>query len=468
MNDLPEVRSLLEAIVGPRGVLGGAEAVEPYRRDETPRVAATPDLVVVPRTPEEIAGILRLATERRFPVIPRGAGTGVVAGALAFGGGVVLSLEKFDRILEIDADNMMAVVEPGVVTGRLQREAQALGLMYPPDPQSVDSCSIGGNVATGAGGPRAVKYGVTRDYVTGLEVVLPTGEILQLGGKIVKYASGYHLVDLFIGAEGTLGVITKITLKLVTAPTHRASLLAPFPSLEEAARAVAEIIRRRVLPARLEFMDRGSIAASRRFLEREIPFPGAGAHLLVEVDGHRAEEVQAAYEAVGELCLGCGADDVLVADTAAAQERLWEVRRVVGEAVKSQNRDVGKQDVVVPRMAIPELVRRLGAIGERAGAPIICFGHAGDGNVHVNILGGELDAAAWERVLAAVFPAVIGEVYRLGGVLSGEHGIGWMKKEALAAVLPAKHLELMRGLKGVFDPAWILNPGKIFDPPAGG
>ena len=454
---------LLERALGPGGVIAGSEALEPYGRDETPGLKAAPDLVVLPRDAAEVAAVLRLATEHRFPVIPRGTGTGLVGGAVAVGGGVVLSLERMNRILEIDADNMMAVVEPAVITGHLQREAAAVGLFYPPDPASVDSCSIGGNVATGAGGPRAVKYGVTRDYVTGCELVVPTGEILNLGGKIVKYATGYHLLDLVIGSEGTLGVVTKVTVKLLALPAHRAALLVPFPTLAEAAGAVAEIIRRRLLPAALEFMDAGAIDASRRFLEAEMPFPDAGAHLIVEVDGHTEEAVRADYEAIGELCLARGAADVLVADTRAAQESLWKARRVVGEAVKSQNRDVAKQDVVVPRMAIPELVARLGAIGAMAGAPVICFGHAGDGNVHVNILRAGLDDESWETAKSLVFPALIAEVYRLGGVLSGEHGIGWLKKQHLAQVLPKKHLELMRGIKRTFDPAGILNPGKIFD-----
>jgi glycolate oxidase len=457
------IRPLLEHALGPGGVIAAADTLEPYTRDETPGLAASPDLVVLPRDAAEVAAVLRLATEHRFPVIPRGAGTGLVGGALAIGGGVVLSLERLNRILEIDAGNMMAVVEPAVITGQLQREAAAAGLFYPPDPASVDSCSIGGNVATGAGGPRAVKYGVTRDYVTGCELVLPTGEILNLGGKIVKYATGYHLLDLVIGSEGTLGVVTKVTVKLLALPGHRAALLVPFPSLEAAAGAVAEVIRRRLLPAALEFMDAGAIAASRRFLEAEMPFPNAGAHLIVEVDGHTEAAVREQYEAIGELCLALGAEDVLVADTRAAQESLWKARRVVGEAVKTQNRDVAKQDVVVPRMAIPELVARLGAIGARAGAPVICFGHAGDGNVHVNILRTELSDEAWAAAKSLVFPAVIDEVYRLGGVLSGEHGIGWLKREHLARVLPAKHLELMRAIKRAFDPAGILNPGKIFD-----
>lgn len=457
------IRPLLEEALGPGGVISATEALEPYARDETPGLAAAPDLVVLPRTATEVAAILRLATEHRFPVIPRGTGTGLVGGAVAIGGGVVLSLERLNRILEIDADNMMAVVEPAVITGHLQREAAAVGLFYPPDPASVDSCSIGGNVATGAGGPHAVKYGVTRDYVTGCELVVPTGEILNLGGKIVKYATGYHLLDLVIGSEGTLGVVTKVTVKLLALPAHRAALLVPFSTLGEAAGAVAEIIRRRLLPAALEFMDAGAIDASRRFLEAEMPFPGAGAHLIVEVDGHTEAAVRAEYEAIGELCLTLGAADVLVADTRAAQESLWKARRVVGEALKSQNRDVAKQDVVVPRMAIPELVGRLGAIGAQAGAPVVCFGHAGDGNVHINILRAGLDDAAWQAAQALVFPALIGEVYRLGGVLSGEHGIGWVKKKYLEQVLPEKHLALMRGIKKTFDPAGILNPGKIFD-----
>jgi len=461
--DASLIRRLLEEALGPGGVIANPPALEAYARDETPGVSAVPDAVVLPRGAAEVAAVLRLATAHHFPVIPRGAGTGVVAGALAFGGGVVLSLERLNRILEIDVDNMMAVVEPAVITGHLQREAAALGLFYPPDPQSVDSCSIGGNVATGAGGPRAVKYGVTRDYVTGCELVVPTGEVLTLGGKIVKYATGYHLLDLVIGSEGTLGVVTQVTVKLLALPAHRASLLVPFAGLEEAAAAVAEIVRRRLLPSTLEFMDAGAIDASRRFLEREMPFPEAGAHLVIEVDGQTGEAVAAAYEAIGELCLARGAADVLVADGRAEQEALWKARRVVGEAVKAQHRDVAKQDVVVPRMAIPELVARLRPIGEAAGAPVICFGHAGDGNVHVNILRAGLDDEGWRRAKAVVFPALIREVYRLGGVLSGEHGIGWLKKGALAEALPAKQLELMRGIKRVFDPAGILNPGKIFD-----
>ncbi|HEY6001144.1 MAG TPA: FAD-linked oxidase C-terminal domain-containing protein [bacterium] len=457
------VRRLLEAELGPDAIVAAADGLESYARDETPFIAAPPDLAVLPRTAAEVAAVLKLATAHRFPVVPRGAGTGVVAGALAVGGGVVLSLERMNRILEIDAGNMMAVVEPAVITGQLQREAAAVGLFYPPDPQSADSCSIGGNVATGAGGPRAVKYGVTRDYVTGCELVVPTGEILPLGGKIVKYATGYHLLDLVIGSEGTLGVVTQVTLRLLPLPGHRASLLVPFATLAEAAGAVAEIVRRRLRPAAIEFMDAGAIDASRRFLEREMRFPDAGAHLVVEVDGDTAEAVAAAYEAIGELCLARGAADVLVADGRAEQEALWKARRVVGEAVRSQNRDVAKQDVVVPRMAIPELVARLREIGSRAGAPVICFGHAGDGNVHVNILAGQLEGEAWARAKAEVFPALIREVYRLGGVLSGEHGIGWLKKTELAGVLPARHLEIMRGIKRVFDPAGILNPGKVFD-----
>ncbi len=463
MPEPSAIRPLLEEALGPGLVVAGSPQLEAYARDETPGVSALPGLVVLPRNAAEVATVLRLATEHRFPVVPRGAGTGVVAGALAFGGGVVISLERMNRILEIDADNMMAVVEPAVITGQLQREAAALGLFYPPDPQSVDSCSIGGNVATGAGGPRAVKYGVTRDYVTGCELVLPTGETLTLGGKIVKYATGYHLLDLVIGSEGTLGVVTQVTVKLLALPPHRASLLVPFAGLAEAAAAVAEIVRRRLVPATLEFMDAGAIGAAGRFLERELPFPGAGAHLVIEVDGQTEGAVRADYEAIGELCLARGAADVLVAEGRADQEALWKARRVVGEAVKAQNRDVAKQDVVVPRMAIPELVARLGEIGARAGAPVICFGHAGDGNVHVNILRAALDDEAWARAKAEVFPALIAEVYRLGGVLSGEHGIGWMKKQALAGILPARHLELMRGIKRVFDPAGILNPGKVFD-----
>ncbi len=458
------LRDRIASLVGEDAVLQEAADTDRYGRDETPGVSHPPDLVVRPETVGQISALLRLASEEGFPVIPRGAGTGVVGGAVPFGGGVVLSVEKLNRILEIDEGNMMAVAEPSVVTGELQREVESRGLFYPPDPASLDSCSIGGNVATGAGGARAVKYGVTRDYVCGLEVVLPTGEVLRLGGKIVKYATGYHLIDLLVGSEGTLGVITQVTLKLLGLPPHRANLLVPFPGLPEAAGAVAEIIRRRLTPSVLEFMDRGAIEASGRFLERDVPFPDAGAHLLIEVDGDTAEQVQGDYERIGELCLEQGAGDVLVADSRPTQEKLWETRRVIGEAIKAQNRGVGKQDVVVPRMAIPEFVRRLQELTARNGVPIVCFGHAGDGNVHVNILRGDLEDEPWQHRLAEVYPAVIDVVYELGGVLSGEHGIGWIKKEHLARVLHPAHLRLLRGIKKAFDPAGILNPGKVIDP----
>jgi len=454
-------QQIAEAVGG--AIVTDAAAMEGYGRDETPGLYAEPGLVVKPSAAAQVSALLKLASREGFPVIPRGAGTGVVGGAIPFDGAVVLSLERMNKILEIDEGNMMAVVEPAVITGELQREVEAKGLFYPPDPASLDSCSIGGNVATGAGGARAVKYGVTRDYVCGLEVVLPTGEILGLGGKIVKYATGYHLLDLLVGSEGTLGVITGVTLKLLAHPTHRADLLVPFPGLGEAALAVAAIIRERLTPSVLEFMDRGSIEASARFLERDIPFPDAGAHLLIEVDGGSEGQVRDAYEKIGEFCLDRGAEDVLVADNRPAIDRLWETRRSIGEAVKVQNRDVGKQDIVVPRMAIPDFVARLEELTAASGVPIICFGHAGDGNVHVNMLQGDLDDEEWKIRLGEAYPAVIDIVYSLGGVLSGEHGIGWIKKEHLARVLPAGHLRLLRGVKKVFDPAGILNPGKVID-----
>jgi glycolate oxidase len=463
MEITSDIKRRLAGIVGPDNLLEEKAALERYGRDETPGLNRSPDLVVRPRRAEEVSSLLRLASGEGLPVIPRGAGTGVVGGAVPLEGGIVLSLERMNRIIEIDEGNMMAVVEPAVITGELQREVEKRGLFYPPDPASLDSCSLGGNVATGAGGPRAVKYGVTKDYVCGLEVVVPTGEILRLGGKIVKYATGYHLLDLFIGSEGTLGVITEITLRLLAFPSHRTNLLVPFRDLGEASGAVTEILRRRLLPSVLEFMDRGSLAASRRFLDRAFPFESAGAHLLIEIDGRSGEEVQTAYERIGEICLELGAEDVLVADTRESQERLWEARRAIGEAVKTQNRDVGKQDVVVPRMAIPELVDRLAGLGKKSGVAVICFGHAGDGNVHVNMLQGDLGDDEWQERLAPLYDSLIETVYSLGGVLSGEHGIGSLKKGFLAGVLPDKHLDLLRGIKKTFDPAGILNPGKVID-----
>ena len=448
--------------VGEGRVYWGEETVQRYARDESTRLEALPTAVVLPRTAGEVCEVLRWAGNGRFPVIPRGAGTGVAGGAVAVGGGVVLSLERLDRILEVDEENLTVTCEPGVVTGRLQEAVEARGLFYPPDPASLESCSIGGNVAVGAGGARAVKYGTTRNYVLGLQAVTGEGRVLELGGKNVKDASGYHLLDLFVGSEGTLGVITRITLRLLPLPTRRVSLLLPFTSLDACARTVARTMRDRIVPAVAEFMDDVTIDAARKYLGRDLPGgERAGAYAILELDGDEPATLEAQMQRIGEIGQEEGSGDVFAAEDPGQQARLWESRRCVAEALRAVSPEIGKADVVVPRAAVPQLVMEVKAAGARHGLQAACFGHAGDGNVHVNLLRSSLDASNWARRLQAAMDDIMESTLGLGGLPSGEHGIGVLKKPHLGKFLSAESLELMRRIKHVFDPLGILNPGKV-------
>jgi glycolate oxidase len=440
----------------------GEETLERYSRDESTLVAARPWAVVRPRTEAEVQEVLLWASAGPFGVVPRGTGTGVAGGAVAVDGGVVLSLERMDRILEVDTDNLTLTCEPGAVTGRIHQEAEARGLFYPPDPASLDSCSIGGNVAVGAGGARAVKYGTTREYVLGLNVVLADGSLVELGGKNVKNATGYHLLDLMIGSEGTLGVVTRITLRLLPLPSRRVALLLPFPSLAAAARCVVRVIRDRIVPAVAEFMDDVTIAAARGYLGRDLPGgSGVQAYALLELDGEDAGALEAQMVRVGELAMEEGALDVLAAEDAGQQGRLWESRRCLGEALRAVSPEIGKADVVVPRARVPELVEAVKEVGRTHGLTAACFGHAGDGNVHVNLLRRDLPEEVWAKALPRAMEEVMEATRRLGGLPSGEHGIGILKKPYLARFVPPRAVQAMRGIKAVFDPAGILNPGKV-------
>ncbi len=452
----------LRQIVGADNVLAGAEALEPFSHDEVVGLRAEPEVAVRVSSPEQVAEIFRLARRARVPVTPRGAGYGLSGGAVPLHGGIVLSLEKMKRILEIDKRNLMAVVEPGVITGDLHRAVEAEGLFYPPDPASLDSCFIGGNVAEDAGGPRAVKYGVTRDYVCGLEAVLPSGEIITCGGKLVKDVTGYNLVQLLIGSEGTLAVVTKIILRLLPLPPVQIDLLVPFEDLQAAADTVSDIIAQRIVPAAIEFMERDSVQAVERLLQRKMPFRDAAAQLLIQLDGNRREAVEADMELVGELCLQRGAQDVLVAQDQHTRDRLWEARRLIIEALKHESPVNHMEDVVVPRAEIPALLKGIKQIAARHAVRAVSFGHAGDGNVHVNVLQDDISTERWEALL----PAMREEIYRLtlslGGTLTGEHGIGATRRKYLPLALDQAQIELMRRIKAAFDPEHILNPGKIF------
>ena len=457
------IQDKLKRIVGEENLLLSAEQKEPYAHDEVAEVWHEPEAVARVSSTEQVAEILKLSQTEGFPVTPRGAGQGLSGGAVPVLGGLVLSLERMNRVLEIDEENLMVQVEPGLITGNLHRAVEAVGLFYPPDPASLDSCSIGGNIAENAGGPRAIKYGVTKDYVCGLEAVLPDGRVMSMGGKVVKNVTGYSLIQLLVGSEGTLAVVTKILLRLLPQPTERVDLLVPFGDFRAAGRTVSEIIKARIVPVALEFMEHDSILAAERLLEKEVPFDSAAAHLLITLDGNDRSLIAADYERIGEICLANGALDVLVADNAQMRERLWEARKKLIEAVKhmSPQKIMDTQDVVVPRTRLPDLLPRIREVAERSGLHIISFGHAGDGNVHVCIVK-DVPDDLWR----SKEPQAAEEIYRLavslGGFVTGEHGIGLTRKRFLSLGLDSAQIELMRKVKEDFDPRYLLNPGKIF------
>jgi len=452
----------LRDIVGERNVLVDAEAMEPYSHDEVVGLRADPEAVVRATSAAQVAAILRLAQRARLPVTPRGAGYGLSGGAVPIYGGIVLSTEKMNRILEIDKENLMVTVEPGVITGDLHRAVEAEGLFYPPDPASLDSCTIGGNVAEGAGGPRAVKYGVTKDYVCGLEAVLPSGEIVSMGGKRVKDVTGYNLIQLIVGSEGTLAVVTKIVLRLLPLPRYRVDLLVPFADFASAAQAVSDIIERRIVPTPNEFMEQDSVLAVERLLDRELPFREATAQLLIQVDGNYQETLEADYEAVAETCLDNRALDVLVARDSHTRDRLWEARRLIIEALKHESPINHMEDVVVPRAQIPALLSGIQEVAAGLGVRIVSFGHAGDGNVHVNVLKDGLPEDRWREIVPQASERLYRLAISLGGTITGEHGVGVSRRRYLPLALDEAQIAIMRGIRQVFDPHHVLNPGKIF------
>ncbi|MCI0343357.1 MAG: FAD-binding protein [Planctomycetales bacterium] len=455
----PRVLDLLRDAVGESHVLTDPASLERCARDETEDLRALPEAVVRPRSAAEVSAVLRLANEHRFPVVPRGGGTGLSGAAVPHLGGVVLALERMDRILEVDEESLFAVVEPGVVTQTLQEEVEKRGLYYPPDPASRGSCHIGGNLAHNAGGPHAVKYGVTRDWVTGLEAVLPTGEIVAPGGKLLKNVTGYDLVRLLVGSEGTLGVITRATLRLIPLPRFRRLLLAPFADVAAAAATVAAVFRAGVVPSAVEFMERAALRAAEGHLGRSFPGSDAAAVLLLEVDGYAEAEVERQAGVVGETALAGGATDVLLAETPEKQRDCWAIRRCISEAVKKSSvyREV---DISVPRARLPEALSAIARVTERHGIPAITYGHAGDGNLHVNLLRRDLGEATWGARLPLAIRDLLRDVVALGGTLTGEHGVGLVQVPWVASVLPAAEIEAYRRVKRALDPNGILNPGK--------
>ncbi len=448
----------LAAIVGPAHLLTSPEECWTYAYDATDR-AHMPDAVVFPGSAAEIAALVRLANERRFPVVPRGAGTGRSGGSVPIQGGVVLVLTRLNRILEISKNDLVAVVEPGVILSRLKNAVEAQGLYYPPDPASADFCTIGGNVAECAGGAVAVQYGVTRDYVLGLEVVLPTGEIITTGTRTMKGVVGYDLTRLFLGSEGTLGVITRIILRLVSKPPARQTLAAGFGTLSAAAEAVSLILRSGLAPTALEFMDQVTLSCVREMLPFELP-EATAALLLIAVDGH-PQDVEDRATRMARFCREQGARPVLRAKTPEEAERLWRARKVISPALLKVKPQKVSEDVAVPLGAIPALIAALQEISRRRGLIIPSYGHAGDGNMHVNVLYDHQVDRERQAVHLAV-EDIFSVVRELNGTLSGEHGIGLTKAPYLGMELSDAALALQRRLKRAFDPHNIMNPGKIF------
>ena len=454
----------LQAIVGPDGITADQEQLEKYGQDETEDFVFLAEVVVKPQNVEQVAAIAKLCHEQKIPLTTRGAGTGLSGGALPIKGGVLLSMEKFNRILAIDERNLQATVEPGVINYLFQEEVKKVGLFYPPDPASWGSCSLGGNIAHSSGGPKAVKYGTTRDYVLNLEVVLPGGDVIWTGANTLKYSTGYNLTHLMIGSEGTLGIVTKIVFKLIPLPKHDLLMLIPFNSATDACKAVGEVFRQGIVPSAMEFMERDAIDWSIRY-SGEVNFEikdDCKALLLVEVDGNYPDQLMQDCETIGEVMQQNNCGEILFAEGAEQKNALWKIRRKVGEAVKS-NSVYKEEDTVVPRAELPVLLEGVKAIGKKYGFKSVCYGHAGDGNLHVNIIKGDLSDAVWEQDL----PKGIREIFELckslGGTISGEHGIGLVQKAYLSIVFPPHQMALMRGIKSVFDPHGILNPGKIMD-----
>ena len=464
----PEIVAELRRIVGDKYVIfEEEEKLEPFSHDETPdpRYRHMPEAVVRPVSAEEVAAVLKLANRERVPVTPRGAGSGLSGGAVPAHGGIVLLTGRMNRILEVDRENMMVVVEPGVVTNDINGVVAEYGLFYPGYPMSLETCFIGGNVAENAGGGKAVRYGVTNRYVLGLEVVTPTGEIVQLGGKRVKDVTGYNLVQLMVGSEGTLGIFTKIILKLSPAPKTSVDLLCLFRTPDEAIAVVPKVMTQGgIIPTAVEFMDQQCVRASCEYLNESIPYRDAGAMLIITVEGRDTEQVEGDCDTIGELALEAGAIEVYVADNYTTSERIWKVRRNIAEAFNALTSDQSNDDIVVPMAEIPKLVAGLRELGKKYNVQIPCFGHAGDGNMHIRIQKNpEWSVEKWHDTIPKILPELFDLAVSLGGTLSGEHGIGNKRKKYLSQFLSGPVIGIHRAIKRALDPNNILNPGKIFD-----
>ena len=463
-----EIIKRFSAIVGEENLFMDEDRLAEYGHDKTEDLVFLPDIVLRPGTTSEVSDILKVCNEHKIPVTPRGAGTGLAGGALPVQKGVIISMERFNKILNIDELNLQATVEPGVITEVFQNAVKEKGLFYPPDPSSKGSCFLGGNLANNSGGPKAVKYGVTRDYVLNMEVVLPTGEVIWTGANVMKNSTGYNLTQLMCGSEGTLGVITKIVFKLRGYPQKNVLLLIPFTTNEEACKAIAAIFTEGITPSGVEFFEREAGIKTIEYCDKVLGSPvttqlpeNMGAYLLCELDGNDEDVLMKDAERVMAVVERFQIGDVLFADSTLQKEELWKVRKNISPAVNWKT-VTKSDDVVVPRSQLPQLIVGIKEIGKQYDFNTVCFGHLGDGNLHINFLREDISDHDWETKV----PEGIGEVFKLvvslGGTLSGEHGVGITKRPYMSIAMSEINLNLMRGIKKVFDPNSILNPGKIF------
>lgn len=459
-QDISAIKSLIH---DDERVLVGKAINEDYSHDELGGTFSYPDIVIRAQSTEEIEKIMTYAYKHNIPVTPRGSGTGLVGACVPMEHGIVIETTLMNHIIELDEDNLMITLEPGVLLMDLSAYVEARGFFYPPDPGE-KTATIGGNINTNAGGMRAVKYGVTRDYVNGLQLVLPNGKTVEFGGKVVKNSSGYALKDLIVGSEGTLGIVTKITLKLLPLPKKAISLLVPFLSLKQAMDTVPAIIKSKVIPTAIEFMQREVIIDAEVYLGKQFPDNQSDAYLLLKFDGNSTEEIEKTYESVANICLAQGAIDVLILDTEERNESIWKARSAFLEAIKGSTTYMDEVDVVVPRSSVNTLVEYIHNVENIVNIRIKSFGHAGDGNLHVYILKDGLSETEWKSKMSEAMNLLYSKAKELGGMVSGEHGIGFAKKQFLKESLNSDTIQLIRGIKNVFDPTNILNPHKIFYP----
>ncbi len=457
-----EIIQELQETIGAEKVLSSPVDLIAYSFDGTFE-QQLPDVVVLPESNEDVSAVVRVAARYDTPIVPRGMSSGLAGGTIPVRGGIVMSLTRMNRILEIDKENMTVAVEAGVVTGNLQTEVEKLGLFYPPDPASVDQSTIGGNVACNAGGPRCLKYGVTGDYVLGLTVVLADGRIVKTGGKAIKYVTGFNMNQFFVGSEGALGIVTEVILRLIAKPPYVRTALVHFPTLEDASNTVHTVLSRGLVPATLEMLDETAIECIEEAMNLGLPLD-VEALLVIESDGADAETVQREIDAIADICLETGASKVDVARNEKERATLWRARRSVSPSLARRAPNKLGEDITVPRSAIPEAVRRIKAISEDYGLPVVVFGHAGDGNLHPNILFDKREPEQWEKV-----ERIVGEIFRvaldLGGTLSGEHGIGTLKLPYMREALGQASINIQWRVKQALDPQNILNPGKVLPEP---